>query len=130
MKGFHRHRQFILVAALAVLSLRAFTPDGYMPAAPGSGLLFELCPAGMPAEVMQALAGGGHHHHHGDDGDADGAVADSAQCPIGHMLGSAVAHDMTADAEIFPVTVEFAAAPAPVIRQLRRSAYRSRAPPA
>ena len=55
MNRLTRHRHVILAAALALLSLRALTPDGYMPAAADSGLLFELCPEGMPAEVMQAL---------------------------------------------------------------------------
>ena len=35
-----------------------------MPAAPGSGLLFELCHDGMPAAMMAALKGGGHAHGH------------------------------------------------------------------
>ncbi|MEJ2298890.1 MAG: hypothetical protein P8X94_10400, partial [Woeseiaceae bacterium] len=76
----------LLLAALAMLSLRALTPAGYMPGSPGSGLLFELCPAGMPAGVMQAL-GGGHHHH----APAGSTMSDDEQCPIGHMLSGAVA---------------------------------------
>ena len=122
------HHGVPLLLLMAALLVRAGTPDGYMPAAAGTGLLYELCPSGVSAEFMQFLGGGDHHHHGGDAEPVTHVDAD--QCPIGHMLGSAVAHDMTADAEIFPVTVEFAAAPAPVIRQLRRSAYRSRAPPA
>lgn len=125
-----RRRQILLGTALAVLALRAFTPDGYMPASPGSGLLFELCPDGMPAEVMQALAGDGHNHHHGSVGDTADSVSGTEQCPIGHMLASAVAHD--AD-----VVVEFRHVPEvpttiPVIRITgqRHSSYRSRAPPA
>ena len=88
-----RNRQLVLVAALATLALRALTPDGYMPGSADSGLLYELCPEGMPAEIMQALGGNSHHHHHGDDGSA--SVSATEQCPIGHMLASAIAMDTT-----------------------------------
>jgi len=118
----------VLGAALALLSLRALMPDGYMPAAAGSGLLFELCPEGMPAEVMQALAGGRHHHHHGDD--ADGARVDTGHCPIGHMLASAVAHDAESNTDVAPATVEFAAPPVDLHIPVAHSRYRTRAPPA
>ena len=127
MNRLTRHRHLILAAALALLSLRALTPDGYMPAAAGSGLLFELCPEGMPAEVMQAL-GSGHHHHHGDD--ADDATVDAGQCPIGHMLASAVAHDADADTDVAPATAEFAAPPVRTHIAAAHSRYRTRAPPA
>lgn len=126
----HRVRnQLLLVAALVMLSLRALTPDGYMPASKGSGLIYELCPSGMPAEIMQALAGGGHHHHahHGDDSNA---VSGTEQCPIGHMLGSAVAADTSVPTEFLPVAPEFDDATAFALFRLQRSAYHSRAPPA
>ena len=128
MNRLNRHRHVILAAALALLSLRALTPDGYMPASAGSGLLFELCPEGMPAEVMQALSGGGHHHHHADD--PSNASVDTGQCPIGHMLGSAVAHDAQADTDPAPATAEFAAPQIGVLITVAHSRYRSRAPPA
>ena len=128
MNRLTRHRHLILAAALALLSLRALTPDGYMPAAADSGLLFELCPEGMPAEVMQALAGGGHHHHHGDD--TDGAAVDAGQCPIGHMLASAVAHDADVDTDVAPAAAEFAAPPVRLHIAAAHSRYRTRAPPA
>ena len=93
MSLFVRNRQFLLVATLATLALRALAPDGYMPGSADSGLLYELCPEGMPVEIMQALAGDNqHHHHHGDDGEATSASG-SEQCPIGHMLASAIAMD-------------------------------------
>ena len=60
-----------LLVLLAALLLRAAIPDGYMPASWGSGLLVKLCPAGLPAGVMQALAGEHEHHHHGDAGHGD-----------------------------------------------------------
>ena len=127
MIGRFRHRHKVLLAALAMLSLRALTPEGYMPAAPGSGMMFELCPEGMPAEIMQALSGGGHHHHHGESGDSDAGMI---ECPIGHMLSSAVAHDAGAVADIAldsPVWVVAGAQPSQARRQ---PTYRSRAPPA
>jgi len=128
MNRLTRHRHVTLAAALALLSLRALTPEGYMPASAGSGLLFELCPEGMPAEVMQALSGGGHHHHHVDD--ASGASVDSGQCPIGHMLGSAVAFDAHADPDPAPATADFTAPQAAIRIAATHSRYRSRAPPA
>ena len=125
----HRRRPDLLplLAALAV-SVRLLTPVGYMPASPGSGLLFELCPDGLPTEVIRALAGGGHHHHHHHSGpDTDSA---SHQCPVGHMLLAALAVDTGSasepviDAPIFSVTR--------LATQFTRhlQAYESRAPPA
>ena len=79
---------FALWLFTAAFLLRAVIPVGYMPAAAGSGLLFELCPAGVSAEFAQFL--GGHSeqgHQHG------GAEDDSHQCDVGHMLLSAAAVD-------------------------------------
>ncbi len=101
------HNKLILVAALAMLSLRALTPDGYMPGSKGSGLLFELCPSGMPPVIMQALAGEGHHHHHHGDDNSSGSVTGTEQCPIGHMLASAIAIDSGTATEIEPVVAVF-----------------------
>jgi len=124
--------KLLLVASLAMLSLRALTPDGYMPGSKGSGLLYELCPSGMPVEIMQALAGDehpGHHgHHRGDDGSSN-SVSGTEQCPIGHMLASAVAVDTTAPPEIPPEATWFSNAPATVTHAPLTTAYRSRAPP-
>lgn len=127
--------KLLLVAALAMLSLRALTPDGYMPGSKGSGLLFELCPSGMPPVIMQALAGEGHHHHHhhgGDDssGDSSGSVTGTEQCPIGHMLASAVAVDTGTLPGIVPDVAMFNVAPVLVTDRSTSTAYRSRAPPA
>ncbi len=111
-----------------MLGVRALTPVGYMPAAPGSGLLYELCPDGMPAAVMQALSGGGHHHHHHQH-DA-GAGAASEACPIGHMLASAFAVDVEFATASLPAAADFPL-PARVVPQRRTPAqHRSRAPPA
>ena len=121
--------KLLLAAFLAVLSLRALTPDGYMPGSKGSGLFYELCPSGMPAEIMQALSGGGHHHH-GDHGDDSNPVSGTEQCPIGHMLGSAVAADTSEPTEFLPAAPEFDDATVTANLQVRHFAYRSRAPPA
>jgi hypothetical protein len=70
---------------LGAVLLRAFVPAGYMPAAPGNGLLFELCHDGLPVSFMSALEG---HAHHGDHSahDDHGAVGD---CSFGHILTGA-----------------------------------------
>ena len=117
---------FLLIAILAVLSVRAVTPEGYMVGSPASGLLFELCPSGMPAEIMQALAGGQHHHHHDKGGQSQGGEP----CPIGHMLASAVAVDMESLPEFLPAPPGFGDVPLARARDSRAVVYRSRAPPA
>ena len=126
-----RHRQFLLVATLAMLSMRALTPDGYMPGSADSGLLYELCPDGMPAEIMQALAGdGNHHHHHHGGGDDSASVSGTEQCPIGHMLASAIAMDAGVVSDALPDTPTFDVSPVAVLFRAPVTAYRSRAPPA
>ena len=128
MSFFASNRQALLIAALVALALRALTPDGYMPGSQHSGLLYELCPDGMPAEIMQALAGDRHHHHHGGE---DGAsVTGTEQCPIGHMLASAVAVDTGGQPDLVPDTVAPEEAPATILIRVSTAAYRSRAPPA
>ena len=125
-----RNRQLFLVATLATLALRALAPDGYMPGSADSGLLYELCPEGMPVEIMQALAGDNqHHHHHGDDGEATSASG-SEQRPIGHMLASAIAMDTTPTSEILPDTPAYDDVPVAVLFRTSVIAYLSRAPPA
>lgn len=127
----NRLRNFLFVATLITLSLRAVTPDGYMPGSAGSGLLFELCPDGMPAAVMAVLGGtaGHHHHHHGNSGD-DAAVSGTEQCPIGHMLAVAIAVDVEVAAQIEPDVKSVVGVRLPTIRRRQAAAYRSRAPPA
>ena len=130
MSFFTRNRQFLLVATLATLALRALAPDGYMPGSADSGLLYELCPEGMPVEIMQALAGDNqHHHHHGGDGEATSAGG-SEQCPIGHMLASAMAMDSTPASDMLPDTPVFDDDPVAVLFHSPAIGYRSRAPPA
>lgn len=124
-----RNRQFLLVAALATLSLRALTPDGYMPGSASSGLLYELCPDGMPAEIMQSLSGGGHHHHHHESDDSS-AVTGTEQCPIGHMLASALAVDSGSTPDAVPDNPLYAETSVAILFRAPVTAYRSRAPPA
>ncbi len=120
-----RLRKYLLLIALAMLGVRALTPLGYMPASAGTGLLYELCPEGMPAEIMHALAGGGHHHQHG--GDKGGA---SESCPIGHMLASSAATDIDSSTVVVPEPAVLIA-PSPIARDSRVcSHYRCRSPPA
>ncbi len=122
--------KLLFTVALAMLTLRALTPDGYMPGSKGSGLLFELCPSGMPPEIMQALAGDSHHHHGHGGGDNSGSVSATEQCPIGHMLASAVAADTGASSEVVPEAALFDDAPVIVAFRSSPIVYRSRAPPA
>ena len=128
MRRIVRQQPLVFVFALAMLASRALMPDGYMPGTRGSGLLFELCPSGMPVEIMRALGKGHHHHHHGQSDRGSAASADS--CPIGHMLSSAVAVDSDVALEIQPATLapesERFYSSSPVLL----TAYRSRAPPA
>jgi hypothetical protein len=128
-----RYRSLLIVAALVTLSLRALTPEGYMPGSRESGLLFELCPEGMPAEIMQRLSGGGgehHHHHHQHGQDESSSMSGTEQCPIGHMLSSAFAVDVDTAAIVLPCQPPLVAAPEAKTWQRRIVEYRSRAPPA
>ncbi len=118
-------RQLLLIFALAMLGVRALTPLGYMPAPAGSGLLYELCPEGLPAEILHVLGGGGHHHHHGDE---DAAPPES--CPIGHMLAPAMAVDVESSTVVAPEPAVFTA-PSSLPGAWRASFHhRCRSPPA
>lgn len=125
MMSVARQPRLLLIAALAMLALRALTPAGYMPGSPASGLLYELCPSGMPAEIMRAL-GGGHHHHH----EQTGGMAGDEQCPIGHMLSTTAATDSDPQAAGVAAGYEFETFSAPTPAIAGTTAYRSRAPPA
>jgi hypothetical protein len=118
-----------LVCILATLLLRAAIPDGYMPAQPGSGLLFELCPSGVPDGFMMAIAQSDHQHHHHATESGDSHY-DAAQCPIGHLLSAAVAVDSDWPTASVPVLVPYNEELffAPVSRTPANS--RSRDPPA
>lgn len=122
-----RNNRQTVALLLATLLLRAGIPDGYMPAAAGSGLLFELCPAGVPAEFMQALTGSDHHHHHSDQSEPG---YDAGQCPIGHMLSSAMAFDDLPQFAVIPQPPNLVAAPPRVLVSRTSADYRTRGPPA
>lgn len=119
----------ITLMLLATLMLRAAIPDGYMPASKGSGLLFELCPSGVPAELMLAVSGSSQHHHHGAE-EGQSAHFDAADCPIGHLLSATVAFDdfwQDSATPVASVAIEFVMlVPATAARVARRS----RGPPA
>lgn len=120
-----RLRPWLFVIALAMLAVRALTPLGYMPASVGAGLLYELCPEGMPAEIMHKLSGGGHHHHHGGD-----KVGPSESCPIGHMLASTMAVDIENSTVVVPEPAVFVT-PSTMAEDCRaRFHRRCRSPPA
>jgi hypothetical protein len=122
-----------LTVLLAGVVLRAFIPAGYMPAAPGKGLLFELCHDGLPAGFMEALGGHGHHASHGGHQASHGGHDDHASggdCSIGHILSLAFIDEAeTAQPAIqSPLGILIAA---PMQRLLRGQAgvYSARAPP-
>jgi len=132
MTRFVKHRQ-ILTLLLAALLMRAGIPDGYMPSAPGSGMLFELCHSGVPAGFMTALAGAQDHHNdhmaHHDKANASESHFDTGQCPIGHLLSSAAAFDDLWQFDAIPESSDLINAP--VLTHLSRAPanHRSRGPP-
>lgn len=125
-KNPNSHVKTLLVLAAAIL-LRAATPAGYMPAGAGSGLLFEFCPEGVPAEFMQLLSGHSAHDHADHAGGGD---HDDHSCPVGHMLLSAAAVDNDWQAEITPLATAFDILPGRVLAGTTRTHYHSRGPPA
>lgn len=116
----------LVTVLLAGIVLRAFVPAGYMPAAPGKGLLFELCHDGVPAGFLEALGGHGHHSGHGDhDGHAGGA-----DCSIGHILSMAVIDEVDAPQAAIPSAPGvFVAAPLQRLLRGHTGVYSARAPP-
>ena len=117
----------LLVLAAAVF-LRAVVPAGYMPSSVGSGLLFELCPEGVPAEFM-AMLSGSKGHDHGDQ-HSEHHEAGGHDCSMGHLLLSAAAVDNSADNEVAPATPVFAIVPRYSFTSAVRTHYHSRGPPA
>ena len=121
----------ITVALFATLLLRASIPDGYMPAPVGGGLLFEMCPSGVPAELLQAIGGSVSHHHHDHSGtDASGTDFDAEQCPIGHLLSAAVAVDTPSAEPDAPALPERLVASPRLIVSRHELTGRPRGPPA
>jgi len=116
----------LLTVLMAGVVLRAFIPAGYMPAAPGKGLLFELCHDGMPAGFMQALGGHGHHAGHGGHDDH----ASGGDCSIGHILSLAfIDAPDTAQPAIQPPQVPLDTVPLQRLLRGQPGVYSARAPP-
>ncbi|MCK5326934.1 MAG: DUF2946 family protein [Woeseiaceae bacterium] len=125
MNGSRRNGTLISLLLLGGMLLRAVIPAGYMPASMGSGLLFELCPDGLPSGVSFASVGHDHAGHHGDSGKSA-----SDHCDLGHLLSGAVIDASSLDvavAAISPETVDWAIATTPM--RVRTPAYSPRAPP-
>jgi hypothetical protein len=121
----HNYLKPMLLICAAML-LRAAIPAGYMPAAAGSGLWFEFCPEGVPAEFMQVLAGDSHQDHdHTDHADDD-----DHHCPLGHLLLSAAAVDDSLQVIATPAAPVLAAASLYSYSSVSRTNYHSRGPPA
>jgi len=129
MKRIANSRRTPLLLLLAALLLRAAIPDGYMPAALGSGLLFEMCPARVPSGLMQALAGSTQHQHHSQSAAATPAY-DASQCPIGHLLSAAFTADDYWQASAAPIAPLFIQYRGPFVASVARVTHRSRGPPA
>ena len=129
-KGVRASRQ-ITVALFATLLLRASIPDGYMPAPVGGGLLFEICPSGIPAELLHAVSGSAsHHHHHHNGTDTAGTEFDAEQCPIGQLLSAAVAVDTPWVEPEAPVLPHQPVASPQVLASRQELTRRPRGPPA
>lgn len=124
-------RRIATLCVLAALALRAAIPAGFMPAQSGSGLLFEMCPSAVPAQILMAMSGSGHHHHHkGHDSGTDTSHFDAGQCPLGQLLSGAVAVDVAAIAPIAPVAATLYAPATVILQSFSPYARRSRGPPA
>ncbi len=133
MNPLHRSSRYLVAVLLTGTLLRAFVPAGYMPAAPGKGLLFELCHDGMPPAIMAALDGHGHGHgSHGEHGHDTSDSDDRAglTCSIGHLLSFAVidAVDAVEPALISPASFTSAELPSLQVAAPTR-AFSARAPP-
>lgn len=115
--------------ALATLVVRAAIPAGYMPSAAGDGLVFEMCPSAVPAQILAAMSGAGHHHA-GHDPDSGGTHFDAGQCPIGQLLSIAAAIDELPFDSIAPAAVLLNARAPAVLRSHQQPTRRSRDPPA
>ncbi len=89
----NRKWRFVATVLLTGVLLRAFIPAGYMPAAPGQGLLFELCPSSLPAGFTSTLTGHegqpSHHSGHHSDHNAHDEHESDGDCSIGHILSFA-----------------------------------------
>ena len=116
----------LLTVLMAGVLLRAFVPAGYMPAAPGKGLLFELCHDGLPAGFMRSLGGHDHHAGHGSHDDH----SSGGDCSIGHILSLAfIDASETAQPAVQPPQLSFIAIPLQRLLRGYSGVYSARAPP-
>ncbi len=113
----------------AAFTLRALTPLGYMPAPANSGLLFELCPDGLPADVVQRILGGGHNHHH-QHGDNIAKSESPDRCPLGHLLCSVFAAGDIAGLELSQARADLIVPEVFVSAGKRHERFHARDPPA
>ncbi len=120
----------VVLVLLAGLLLRGLTPLGYMPAAPGSGMLFELCPEQMPM-AYSGMSASRHSHHHHDGDSSQETRGDTDLCKIGHLLFSAIASgDNAVDISPQGNDTPLVSLASPILPQRTASNYQSRAPPA
>ena len=119
----------LVTVLLAAAILRAFVPAGYMPAASGKGLLFELCHDGLPAGFMEALGGHGHHQDHGGHAGHD-EHASAGDCSIAHILSMAFIDEVQSPEPAIQAPIGVLVA-MPLVQLVRGHAgvYSARAPP-
>lgn len=56
-------RQWVISFLLVALVARSLVPVGYMPSA-GNAFHLEICPEGLPPEILAIVQPSHHHHHH------------------------------------------------------------------
>lgn len=126
------NKKWRLLATVLVtgILLRAFIPAGYMPAAPGQGLLFELCPSSLPAGFTSALGDHEGHHAGHDVHDAHDEHEADNDCSLGHILSFAfIDAAVASDVELAPSAGTIAFAALELILPARVHAYAARGPP-
>jgi len=130
MQRADRKWQKLTTVLLTGVLLRAFIPAGYMPAAPGQGLLFELCPSGLPAGFMSAVGDHVGHSGHHSSHDAHDEDASGSDCSMGHILSFAFidAADVS-DFDFAPPAGIVAVVSLESIAPARQYAYAPRGPP-
>lgn len=80
-----RMRRVILPCLVLALALRVLVPAGLMPASGENGWYLEICPEGLPLEVMVQVFGdhhAHHHHHHAADAQSETSAATYVQCDL------------------------------------------------
>jgi hypothetical protein len=127
MRPLNRNWRVLATVLLTGVVLRAFIPTGYMPAAPGQGLLLELCPSGLPAGFISAP--NDHHGHHAGH-DAQDEHETDGDCSLGHILSFAfIDAAVTTGVELAPVASIIAIAARDLVLPARVHAYAARGPP-